>query len=371
MTRREPSDPPPPLGLIAELTHRCPLQCAYCSNPLALEPSREELGTGDWLRVFDEAASLGVLQVHLTGGEPMARGDLDALVRHAAGAGLYTNLITSGVQLDARRMAVLREAGLDHVQLSFQHVHAAEAERIGGMRGAQARKLEAAQAVRESGVALTANFVIHRQNVSHVAEMIDLGASIGASRVEIAHTQYYGWGLLNRAALMPSREEVDRATAAVEAGRATYAGRLRIDYVTPDYYGRRPKACMGGWARRLLNVSPSGRALPCHAAETITDLAFPSVRERSLASIWRDDPAFGRFRGTDWMKPPCRDCAFREIDWGGCRCQALALLGDAAATDPACEFSPVHHVMTDAVALRGEKPVDVAPRRIGAAPRVA
>ena len=360
-------DPGAPLGLIAELTHRCPLQCGYCSNPLALEPRRNELETSEWERVFEEAAELGVLQLHLTGGEPMARGDLDALVRHAAAAGLYTNLITSGMQLDARRMDELRRAGIDHVQLSFQHVDAGEAERIGGVPGAQARKLAAAHAVRASGVPLTANFVIHRQNASHVGAMIELGAAIGASRIEIAHAQYHGWGLHNRAALLPDRAQVDVATEAVRCGRATYAGQLQIDYVVPDYHGRRPKACMGGWARRLLNVTPSGRAMPCHAAETIGYLVFPSVRDSSLASIWRDDPAFNRFRGTDWMKPPCRDCAFQAVDWGGCRCQAMALLGDAAETDPACELSPRHDVMADAVERRGAIPPDLVYRRFRSA----
>ncbi len=363
MTQPEPGDPEAPLGLIAELTHRCPLQCGYCSNPLALEPRRDELETVQWQRVFDEAAELGVLQLHFTGGEPMARADLDVLVRHAALAGLYTNLITSGMQLDERRMDTLRKAGLDHVQLSFQHVNVEEAERIGGVRGAQARKLEAARVIRAAGLPLTANFVIHRQNASCVAQMIDLGIAIGASRIEIAHTQYYGWGLKNRDALMPDRAQVDAATAAVEAARIAHAGRLQIDYVTPDYHARRPKACMGGWARRMLNISPSGKALPCHAAETIDHLVFPSVRERSLGSIWRDDPAFNRFRGTTWMKPPCRDCALRETDWGGCRCQAFALLGDAAATDPACDLSPHHGIMTDAVAARGQRPPELAYRR--------
>ena len=368
MKQPEPGYPEPPLGLIVELTHRCPLQCGYCSNPLALEPRRRELQTLEWQRVFDQAAELGVLQLHLTGGEPMARSDLDALVGHAASLGLYTNLITSGMQLDERRMDGLRDAGLEHVQLSFQHVDAEEAERIGGVRGAQARKLEAARVVRASGLPLTANFVIHRQNASHVARMIDLGVAIDASRIEIAHTQYHGWGLHNRAALMPDREQVDAATAAVEAARIIHAGRLQIDYVAPDYHASRPKACMGGWARRMLNVSPSGQALPCHAAEAIDHLVFPSVREQSLAAIWRDDPAFNRFRGTTWMKPPCRNCALREIDWGGCRCQAFSLLGDAAATDPACDLSPHHGIMADAVPARGERPPELVYRRATAIP---
>jgi PqqA peptide cyclase len=342
----------PPLGLLAELTHRCPLQCPYCSNPLALDTAMAELGTGDWMRVLTEAADLGVLQVHFSGGEPMARRDLETLVRHATAAQLYTNLITSGVTLTEARLAGLVSAGLEHIQLSFQDVDAANAERIGGMKGAQARKLQAARLIREADVALTINFVVHRQNVTNVGAMVDLAAELGARRVEIAHTQYYGWGLLNRAQLLPSLEELQAATRAVEAARLRHAGRIAIDYITPDYHAYRPKPCMGGWAQRFINISPAGRALPCHAAETIGGLDFPSVQERSLADIWHHSEAFNRFRGTDWMPEPCKGCEFKERDWGGCRCQALALTGDAAATDPVCDRSPHHHLLQAAIEER-------------------
>jgi pyrroloquinoline quinone biosynthesis protein E len=334
--------PEPPLALLAELTHRCPLQCPYCSNPLALERAASELGTDAWKRVLDEAAALGILQVHFSGGEPTARRDLEALVAHAAARGLYTNLITSGVLLDHPRMAALAAAGLDHVQISVQGAAAERADRVAGSAGAHAKKLAACALVRGAGLPLTLNAVMHRQNLVELEAVIALAVAAGASRLEIAHVQYYGWGLRNRAALMPTRAQLDDATAAVEAARARLKGVLAIDYVVPDYYARRPKACMGGWGRRFINVSPSGKALPCHAAETIPGLDFDSVAARPLAEIWRDSAAFNRFRGTAWMPEPCRSCERREIDWGGCRCQALALAGDAAATDPACELAPDH-----------------------------
>ena len=340
------SAPEPPLALLAELTHRCPLQCPYCSNPLALE--RSELDTGAWRRVLDEAAALGVLQVHFSGGEPTARRDLDALVAHAAGRGLYSNLITSGVLIDDERARALAAAGLDHVQISIQG-HAAEAaDRVAGFAGAQAKKRAACAAVRAAGLPLTINAVVHRHNLHELEAIVALAVELGAARLEVAHVQYYGWGLANRAALMPSRAQLEAATATVAAARERLEGVLAIDYVVPDYYAKRPKACMGGWGRRFLNVTPSGRVLPCHAAETIPGLAFESVADRPLAEIWRSSPAFERFRGTDWMPEPCRSCARREIDWGGCRCQALALAGDAAATDPACELSPHHTALVGA-----------------------
>jgi pyrroloquinoline quinone biosynthesis protein E len=344
------------MALVAEVTHRCPLRCPYCSNPLELAGARQEISTADWARVFSEAAALGVLHLHLSGGEPTARSDLAELVRAASSVGLYVNLITSGVMLDERSMAQLAEAGLDHVQLSFQHADAAEGERIGGMRGAQARKLGAARLVRAAGLPLTCNFVIHRQNARDVASMIALAAELGAQRVEIAHTQYYGWGLVNRDALLPDEEDLRAATAAVEAGRARHAGRMAIDYVTPDYYGDQPKPCMDGWGRRFIVIGPQGRALPCHAAESIPGLTFPNVRERTLADIWLSDPAFQKFRGTDWMPDPCQSCAFKEKDWGGCRCQALALAGDAAATDPVCARSSKHDDLQRLIAARASEP---------------
>ena len=352
------------MGLIAELTHRCPLQCAYCSNPLALDAPGSELSTADWLRVLDEAAALGVLQVHFSGGEPMARRDLVQLVAHAARAGLYTNIITSGVLLSGTAMAELLAAGVDHIQLSFQDTGPIEGDRFGGYRGGHVRKLEAARRIREAGLPLTANFVVHRQNVGRVAAMIALGEALGAERIEIAHVQYYGWALLNRSALLPSPAQLEEATAVVIAERARLNGRITIDYVVPDYHAVRPKACMGGWGNRFVNISPSGKALPCHAAETLPGLTFPSVLDLSLAVIWTKSDAFRRFRGTEWMPAPCRTCDRREIDWGGCRCQALALAGDAAATDPACARSPHHGRMADAVAGAADAPLDLVPRRL-------
>ena len=361
----------PPMALLAEITHRCPLQCPYCSNPLELERAASELDTETWLRVLDEAADLGVLQVHFSGGEPTARRDLLELIRRCASHGIYTNLITSGVTLNERSLADLKDAGLDHIQLSFQDADPANADRIGGYRGGHARKLEIARLIREAGFPLTANFVVHRQNLDRLAEMLALGEALGAGRIEIAHVQYYGWSLVNRDALMPTLAQVEKATEAVEAARARLRGRIAIDYVVPDYYAARPKACMGGWARRTINVSPSGKALPCHAAETLKGFTYPSVREHSLSDIWQNDPSFLRFRGTDWMPEPCRSCERKEIDWGGCRCQAFALLGDAGLTDPACALSPDHHVMQMAVASSEDAPAEYVYRRIGGAPAPA
>ncbi len=335
----------PPMGLLAELTHRCPLQCPYCSNPLELERPNAELTTAEWCRVLDEAAALGVLQLHLSGGEPTARADLEAIIAHARGAGLYTNLITAGVLLDAARVAALRDAGLDHVQLSFQAALPATADRVGGYRGGHDRKLAVAKLVRGAGLPLTMNAVVHRQNLDQLEGMIALALELDAHRLEVAHVQYYGWALKNRAALMPTREQLDAATATVERARRELRGRLAIDYVIPDYWAKRPKPCMGGWGSTILNVTPQGKVMPCHAAASIPGLAFTSVRERPLRWIWQQSPAFQAFRGTDWLPEPCRSCDRKEIDFGGCRCQAMALAGDATATDPACELSPLHAAM--------------------------
>ncbi len=362
--------PEPPLALLAELTHRCPLACPYCANPVELERASAELETATWRRVLDEAAALGVLQVHFSGGEPTARRDLLELVGRAARRGLYSNLITSGIMLDGPALTALAEAGLDHVQLSFQDAEAASADRIGGYRGGHARKLAVARLIREAGLPLTANFVVHRQNLAGLPAMLALGEAIGASRIEIAHVQYYGWGLVNRAALMPSLAQLEAANALVEQARADLRGQVTIDYVVPDYHAARPKACMGGWGRRIMNITPAGLALPCHAAETLPGFSFPSVRSASLAEIWRNDPGFARFRGTAWMPDPCRSCDRREVDWGGCRCQAFALTGDAAATDPACMLSPDHGLMAAAVAEAGGRAPDFVYRRIGAAAAV-
>jgi PqqA peptide cyclase len=338
----------PPLALLAELTHRCPLRCPYCSNPLDLQRSGAELDTATWCRVFTEAAALGVLQVHFSGGEPLVRRDLVKLVGHATEAGLYVNLITSGVRLDADRLRGLVEAGLEHVQLSLQDSEPGPGDRIAGLPGAQQAKRQVSALIRAAGLPLTINAVVHRQNLERLEAIIELAVQLGAERLEVAHVQYYGWALANRTALLPSREQLDVATATVETARARLAGRLVIDYVVPDYYAHRPKACMGGWGRRFLNITPSGKVLPCHAAETLPDLRFPTVADASLTEIWYRSHAFARFRGTAWMAEPCRSCGRREIDWGGCRCQAFALTGDAARTDPACALSPDHALLAGA-----------------------
>jgi PqqA peptide cyclase len=345
-----------PLGLLAELTHVCPLGCPYCSNPLALDARQDELDTATWARVFGEAAALGVLQVHLSGGEPGARRDLVAITAAAHAAGLYTNLITSAVGITAATLSKLAAAGLDHVQISIQDSEAKSADHIAGYAGAFARKHMLAQEVVRLKIPLTVNAVIHRANIDRLEEMVALALSLGASRVEIAHAQYYGWALKNRAALMPSAEQVQRAAAKVEALRARHRGEIVIDAVVPDYYARLPKPCVGGWGRRSLNVTPAGKVLPCHAAESIPGLEFWSVREHSLADIWANSPAFNAFRGTAWMQEPCKSCARRDIDFGGCRCQAFALAGDARATDPVCHLAPGHDRIAELAAVQTDAP---------------
>jgi len=343
------SGPKPPLALLAELTHRCPLRCPYCSNPVDLSRRSTEMDTADWKRVFDQAVDLGVLQVHFSGGEPTARDDLRELVAHAEKIGLYSNLITSGVLLDKPQLEALMSAGLQHVQLSFQDSTAQSADHIGGFSGGHEKKRKVANWVNELGMPLTVNAVIHRGNIDTVESMIELAVALKAQRLEVANIQYYGWGLHNRAALLPTRAQLMAATGKVEAARQRLKGVLVIDYVVPDYYARRPKACMGGWAQSFININPEGKVMPCHAAESIPGLVFDNVQVRPLAEIWRNNTAFNRFRGTEWMPEPCRSCDQREKDWGGCRCQAMALLGDAAKTDPACEKSPDHYLMNEVV----------------------
>lgn len=333
---------PLPLGLLAELTHRCPLACPYCSNPVDLDRRSDELDTMTWLRVFEEAAALGVLQLHLSGGEPTARADIVALTRGAAAAGLYTNLITSGIGLDTLRLEELAEAGLDHVQLSWQDTDSARADYIAGLAGAHAKKQQVARAVVELGLPLTINVVVHRLNIARIPAMVAAAREAGARRIEIAHAQYYGWALANRAALLPTARQVEVAQAAVAAIRQELEPAILIDYVAPDHFSRRPKPCMNGWGRQSLNVTPRGKVLPCHAAESIRGLIFWNVRDYTLREIWDDSPAFTAFRGTAWIKEPCQSCPRKEIDFGGCRCQAFAWTGDAAEADPACELS-VHH----------------------------
>jgi pyrroloquinoline quinone biosynthesis protein E len=340
-----------PIGLLAELTHRCPLGCPYCSNPLGLDAREHELDTQTWARVFEEAATLGVLQVHLSGGEPGARRDLVEITAAARSSGLYTNLITSAVGITASTLEKLVAAGLDHVQISIQDSEPDSADKIANYAGAFARKKALANRLVALKTLLTVNCVVHRANIDRITAMVELAVSLGASRVEIAHVQYYGWALRNRDSLMPTADQVPRAVKTVEELRKRYHGKIVIDAVLPDYYARFPKPCVGGWGRRSLNVTPAGKVLPCHAAEVIPNLEFWHVQDHSLADIWVNSPAFKAFRGTAWMKEPCRSCERRDIDYGGCRCQAFMLTGDAAAADPVCHLSP-HHADVVALAAR-------------------
>jgi pyrroloquinoline quinone biosynthesis protein E len=338
-----------PLALIAEVTHRCPLHCVYCSNPLELAAANSELKTEDWLRVFAEAARLGVLHIHLTGGEPLARTDLEELIAAARSEKLYTNLITSGVGLSRERLKRLVDAGLDHIQLSFQDSRQERADWIAGTKS-HAHKVELAAWIREHRIAFTANLVVHRQNLDHLEETLAFLEKLGPGRIEIAHTQYYGWALENRASLMPTAAQLQNALRVVAAAEARLKGTIRIDSVIPDYYAQFPKACMGGWGRRIMLIDPAGKALPCHAAGVIPGMVFDNVRERSLQAIWNESPAFQRFRGEEWMQEPCRSCDRRTEDFGGCRCQAFLLTGDAAATDPVCSLAPTHSVVVQTIA---------------------
>jgi PqqA peptide cyclase len=333
-----------PYTLIAELTYRCPLRCPYCSNPVDYARHDAELDTATWLRVFREAEELGVVQVNLTGGEPLVRDDLEQLVEGARALDLYTNLITSGIPLRRERLVRLRELGLDNVQLSIQDVTPAGSDRIAGLRSFD-RKREVAGWVKAIGMPLTLNVVLHRDNLDHVAELIALAESMNAERLELANTQYLGWALTNRRALLPSREQLERAREVAVAARQRLRGRMEVLFVTPDYYAEFPKACMDGWARRFLLIAPDGVALPCHAAHRISGLRWERVTERSLAEIWRESPGFNAFRGEAWMPEPCRSCDRRYIDFGGCRCQAYFLTGDAAATDPVCSLAPRHDLI--------------------------
>jgi PqqA peptide cyclase len=339
---------PNPLALIAELTHRCPLHCVYCSNPLELAAVSSELSTAEWIDIFQQGGRLGMLHAHFTGGEPLARPDLTELIAAARAAGLYTNLITSGIGLAEPRLQALVDAGLDHIQISFQDSREGAANWIAGAK-AHAHKIELSRIIRRHKIAFTVNLVIHRQNIDHLEEMILFIEQLAPERMEIAHTQYYGWALRNRAALLPTRAQLESAVEAVSAAEKRLAGRIRIDSVVPDYYARFPKACMGGWGRRLMLINPSGKVLPCHAAEVIPGLTFENVREQTLESIWRESSSFQRFRGEEWMPEPCRSCDRRAEDFGGCRCQALLLAGDAAATDPACSLAPAHHIVESAL----------------------
>jgi len=345
-----------PKALIAEVTYRCPLHCVYCSNPLEMRKRSEELATADWRSIFQQAGQMGVLQLHLTGGEPLARADINDLVKAGRSSGLYINLITSGVGLDGPRLDGLINAGLDHIQLSFQDIEEGPANEFAGTRS-HALKLKMASLIRERRIGFTLNMVVHRSNLSRLEEMIAFAEQSGAQRVEIAHVQYYGWALKNRDALLPTRDQVDRSIEIVDAARERLKGRLRIDFVLPDYYAKYPKPCMNGWGHQLILIDPTGRVLPCHAAGVIPGLEFSSTREHPLRWIWEESPAFNRFRDESWMPEPCQSCDRRTRDFGGCRCQAFLLTGDAAATDPVCTLAPSHGVVEKILAeVNGAKP---------------
>jgi PqqA peptide cyclase len=345
-----------PYTLVAELTYRCPLRCVYCSNPLDWARRADELDGATWLRVLQEAEDLGVVQVNLTGGEPLVRDDLETIVAACRRLDLYTNLITSGVPLGRPRLERLRDLGLDGVQISIQDVRREESDRIAGLRSFD-HKLDVARWVKELGLPLTLNTVLHRRNLDRVEAVIALAEMLSADRLELANTQYLGWALLNRAALLPPRAQLERARAIAADARQRLRGRMEILFVTPDYYTDTPKACMDGWGRRFLVVAPDGLVLPCHAAEGLPGLSFENVRARSLVEIWHTSPALNAFRGEAWMPEPCRSCDRRAIDFGGCRCQAYQLTGNAAATDPACRLSP-DHGMIEAARMAAEAAAD-------------
>jgi PqqA peptide cyclase len=359
----------PPIGMLAELTHRCPLQCVYCSNPVELLKANREMPTESWIALFEQAADLGVLQIHLSGGEPTLRPDLELLIETLSRRGVYTNLITAGVGIAEGRIEAMADAGLDHVQISFQGALASTTEKIGNNRGSHEKKIETARRVRAVGLPLTINAPVHRHNMEEVPAFIDLALELDAERLEIANVQYAGWALLNRNALMPDRQAVEREVEIVRAAQEQLYGILTVDFVTPDYFAIYPKPCMGGWARDAFMVAPDGTVLPCHAAGTIPNLVFERFGDRNLADIWHNSPAFNAFRGTDWMAEPCRSCDRQEIDWGGCRCQAMAIAGSAAATDPACIKSPLHARMEALIneAMASDRDI-FQYRRIGAAP---
>jgi PqqA peptide cyclase len=339
-----------PLWLVLELTYRCPLKCPWCSNPVDFERCNgKELSTEEWKRVLREGRELGALQLGFTGGEPMLRDDLEELVAEAHGLGYYTNLITSGVGLNEERLVALKAAGLNQIQLSLQ---SSDRELTDTLVGARAfdLKLKVARAIKAHGFPMVLNVPVFRQNADQTAEILALAEDIGVDYLEFANIQYYNWAMLNRDELLPTREQLERAERAVQAARERLGDRMTIYFVIPDYFEERPKACMNGWGSIHLTISPDGAALPCQEARLMTDLAFPTVRDHSLAWLWNESPTFRKFRGFDWMREPCRSCSEKEADFGGCRCQAFLLTGDACNTDPACAKSPHHGLISKEVA---------------------
>lgn len=341
------SEAPRLLTLVAELTYSCRLRCVYCSNPVQAGQRARALSTQDWLRVIDEAEALGALHIHFSGGEPLLFSDLELLVRRARDKQLYSNLITSGIPLSRARLEALVVAGLDHVQVSLQAASRESNLRIAGIDATQ-EKLQVARWVKELGVPLTVNIVLHRENVAELPELLTLAESLQPHRIELANTQYLGWALLNRERLLPSAEQLERARELAAQARTRLLGKTDVLFVLPDYYADRPRACMQGWAQSYLVVTPDGLVLPCHAARDLPGLDFDDVRSAPLGDIWSSSPALGAFRGHEWYPEPCRSCDSRDRDFGGCRCQAFALTGDAAAADPACALTPSHHLVRSA-----------------------
>jgi PqqA peptide cyclase len=338
-----------PLWLLAEVTYRCPLHCVFCYNPVNYASYGQELSTDDWLRVLREGRELGAAQLGLSGGEPLMREDLEVMVAEARKLGYYSNLITSGVGLNEKRIAAFKEGGLDHIQLSFQDSTRELNDFLSSTRTFEL-KLKVARLIKQHGYPMVLNCVLHRHNIDHVQQILEMAEAMGAEYVELANTQYYGWAYLNRAHLLPTREQILRAEEATNAFRRRIGARMRIFFVVPDYYEVRPKACMNGWGAVFLAVTSDGVALPCHEARQLPGLSFPSVRDHDLRWIWHDSPAFNAYRGEDWMKEPCRSCPERTRDFGGCRCQAYMLTGEAANADPVCGLSPHHGLVADAVA---------------------
>ena len=338
-----------PLWLLAELTYDCPLHCPYCSNPVQMTERKDECDTETWKKVLSEAREMGAVQLGFSGGEPLLRKDLEVLVAHASELGFYTNLITSGIGLTEKRIKGLKEAGLDHIQLSFQAANADENDLIGNKRHSFEQKLAVAKLVKQYDYPMVLNFCLTRQNIDKIDDVLALSCELGGDFVELATVQYYGWAYLNRDHLLPTKAQLETAEATVNAFRNTQGDdEPKFIFVTPDYYETRPKACMNGWATTFLTVTPDGSALPCHSAK-ILPLTFPNVKESSLEKIWHEDFSFNKFRGLDWLPSPCRDCDEKEKDFGGCRCQAFMLTGDMHKTDPVCDNSPDHHLIQAAI----------------------
>lgn len=337
-----------PLWLLAEITYRCPLQCPYCSNPTDFAQIKNELSTEEWIRVFKEARAMGAVQLGFSGGEPLVREDLEELIKAAHDMGFYTNLITSAIGMDETRIKAFKEAGLDNIQISFQAGQEAVSDYLAGTH-AFAHKKEMAKLVKKYDFELVFNVVITRYNIDDIEHIIKMSMELDADYVELANTQYYGFALVNRPQLMPTQAQIDRAFEITQKYQELNKNKKGIYFIRSDYFENRPKPCMNGWGKVFLSIIPDGTALPCHSARVIKELSFPNVREKSLEWIWHESPAFNHFRGESWMKLPCKTCPERKKDFGGCRCQAYLLTGDAAMADPVCDLSPDHHIVLESV----------------------